>query len=74
MVGGYINPLDFSTVFSGASAYFKFAMANMMLRFTQPHFIKRTQVINKKVIGGELVIIEIQVKIRIKETVANSIK
>ncbi len=45
-----------------------------MLRFTQPHFIKRLQMINKRFIRDKIVIIEVNIAIRVKEAVANIIK
>ncbi len=56
-----------------ATAFFNIAMLSMTMRFTQQHFIKRKWMINKKVIRDELVIMEINIAIRVKETASKFI-
>ncbi len=70
---GFINPLDLSTIFSAATAFFQLMTTHMGFRFTQPNFVKRRQMINKRVIWDEFLIIEIGVVIRVKKVVANII-
>ncbi len=60
------------TIVSNAMTSFKVTTVSTVLRFNQPNFIKRKQVINKRVIRSEHVNTEIEITITVKETVAKS--
>ncbi len=60
-------------IFRKVTAFCKFSTRNTAFRFTQPHFIMRRWVVNRRVIRDELIIIEIHIMIRVKEVVANII-
>ncbi len=47
---------------------------SLVLRFTQPHFIKRRWMVKQRVIGGNFIIIEIEISIGVKKVVTNIIK
>ncbi len=61
-------------IFGNAMAFFKLTTTSPVLRFTQPNFIKRRWMLNKRVIGGDFIIIEIEITIRVKKVVTNIIK
>ncbi len=66
IIKSLINPLDLGIIFSNVAAFFKVRMMSMALRLTQPNFIKRRQMIDKRVISGERFVIEILVTIGVK--------
>ncbi len=55
-------------------AFFKLTITSPALRFTQPNFTKRRQMVNKRVIRSDFIIIEIEIAIRVKKVVTNIIK
>ena len=61
-------------IFSNATAFFKLTTTSTALRFTQPYFIKRGWMVNKRVIRGDFIIIEIEIATRVKKVVTNIIK
>ncbi len=61
-------------IFSNATVFFKLTTTSLALRFTQPNFIKRRLMVNKRVIRGDFIIIEIEITIRVKKMVTNIIK
>ncbi len=58
-------------IFSNATAFFKLTKTSPALRFTQPNYIKRRWMVNKRVMGGYFIIIEIEIVIRVKMVVTN---
>ncbi len=61
-------------IFSNAMALFKLTTTSLALRFTQPNFIKQRWMVNKRVIRGDFIFIEIEIAIRVKKVVTNIIK
>ncbi len=70
----FINKLEFFMIFSNAMAFFKLTTSSLALRFTQPNFIKKRWMVNKRIIRGDFIIIEIEIAIRVKKIVTNVIK
>ncbi len=48
-------------------------MMSTGFRFTQPNFIKKRWMVNKRVIGGDIIIIDKEIAIRVKKVVTNII-
>ncbi len=70
----FIYPLDSFMIFSKMMAFFKLTTTSPAFGFTQLNFIKRRWMINKRVIGGDFIIIEIEIAIRVKRVVTDIIK
>ncbi len=56
----FIDPLDLFTIISKMMAFFKLMTRNLVHRFTQPN-IKRRWMVNKTVIEGDFIMIEIEI-------------
>ncbi len=54
-------------------SFSKFFTTTTAFRFTQSNFIKRRQMVNKRVIRDDLIIIEIHFSIRVKDAIATII-
>ncbi len=72
-IRGFINPLNLC-IFSKVIKFFKVTIISTALRFTQPHFIERKEMMKKRVTRDELVIRITNIAIRVKEMFANIIK
>ncbi len=70
----FINLFDLVMIFSNTTAFFKLTMTSPALRFTQSKLIKQRWMVNKRVIGGDFINIEIEITIRVKKEVTNIIK
>ncbi len=71
---GFCQSLDSFTIFSNVMAFFKLKMISLVVMFTQPYFINRSQMVNKTFVGGDFIIIEIEIVIRVKKMVRNITK